>query len=92
MADRWKPTPLQQKIGLKYLAMVEKAMSGDRHADLIIPDRSVRPAGKLSGKPMTHMENTSIARYVWLPIEWEGEKPIIRWQNEWKIDADDNTR
>ena len=34
---------------------------------------------------MTHMENTSIARYVWLPIEWEGDKPTIRWQEEWKI-------
>lgn len=21
--------------------------------------------------------------YVWLPIEWEGEKPVIRWQDEW---------
>lgn len=37
------------------------------------------------GKPVTHMENTSIARYVWLPIKWQGDKPTIRWQEEWKI-------
>lgn len=85
MADRWKPKPNQMKFGRRYLKLVEKAMSSDRHADLRIPDRSIRPAGTLSGKPMTHMENTSIARYVWLPIEWEGDKPTIRWQEEWKI-------
>ncbi len=85
MADRWKPTERQQKFGLKYLKLVENAMSGDRHADITTPDRSPRPAGKLSGKPMHHSENTSIARYVWLPIEWEGDKPVIRWQDEWKV-------
>lgn len=84
-ADRWKPTERQQKFGLKYLKLVENAMSGDRHADITTPDRSPRPAGKLSGKRMHHSENTSIARYVWLPIEWEGDKPVIRWQNEWKV-------
>lgn len=84
MADRWKPTKQQQKMGRKYLKLIEKAMSGDRHADLIKPDKSVRPAGKLSGKRMRHPENTSISRYVWLPIEWEHDKPMIRWYNEWK--------
>lgn len=28
--------------------------------------------------------NTSIATYVWLPIMFEGEKPVIRWFDEWK--------
>ena len=36
-----------------------------------IPDRSPRLAVMLSGKLIQHSENTSIARYVWLPIEWE---------------------
>lgn len=84
MADRWKPLPHQQKFGLKYLKTVEKAMSGDRHADITVPDRSPRVAGRLSGKLIHHPMNTSIARYVWLPIEWEGEKPVIRWKDEWK--------
>ena len=29
-------------------------------------------------------KNTSIAEYVWLPIELDGEKPTIRWYDEWK--------
>lgn len=30
--------------------------------------------------------NTSLADYVWLPITFEGERPIIRWQTEWRIE------
>ena len=85
MADRWKPTERQKKFGIKYLKLVEKAMSGGKHADITTPDYSPRPAGKLSGKPIIHTENTSIARYVWLPIEWDGEKPLVRWHDEWTI-------
>ena len=28
--------------------------------------------------------NTSIADYVWLPIEWENDKPVLRWQDSWQ--------
>lgn len=31
-------------------------------------------------------ENTSIAKYVWLPVEWENDKPMIRRRNEWRIE------
>lgn len=86
MGDRWKPTERQKKFGLKYLKLVEKAMSGDRHTDITIPDRSPRLAVMLSGKLIRHSENTSIARYVWLPIEWEDDKPVIRWHDEWRIE------
>jgi len=24
-------------------------------------------------------------RYVWLPVEWEGEKPVIRWRDTWLL-------
>ena len=26
------------------------------------------------------------ARYIWLPIEFENGKPVVRWQDEWKPD------
>jgi hypothetical protein len=28
--------------------------------------------------------NTSIAEYVWLPIQFENDKPTIRWYGKWK--------
>jgi Glycosyl hydrolases family 43 len=30
--------------------------------------------------------NTSQARYVWLPIRFDGDRPTIEWQSEWSID------
>ena len=29
-------------------------------------------------------KDTSIADYVWLPVEFEGEVPVIRWYDEWR--------
>ena len=30
--------------------------------------------------------NTSIADYVWLPIQFDGDKPYIKWYDSWKIE------
>lgn len=30
-------------------------------------------------------ENAIDGRYIWLPVEFEDEKPIIRWYDEWRI-------
>jgi hypothetical protein len=32
-------------------------------------------------KPEKHIDG----RYIWLPIEWENGKPIIRWKDEWDL-------
>lgn len=86
MADRWKPTAFGKWFSKRYYAMIEKAMSGGRHEEITKPDRSPKKAGSLPRKEMRHMENTSIARYVWLPVEWKDGKPLIRWQEEWRIE------
>ena len=86
MADRWKPTGFGKWFSKKFYKMVEKAMSGNRHQEITTPNRSPKQAGSLPKKLQRHMENTSIARYVWLPIEWDGNKPVIRWRDEWKIE------
>lgn len=26
-----------------------------------------------------------ISRYVWLPMDWDDDKPMIRWKKEWKV-------
>ena len=28
------------------------------------------------------------ARYIWLPIEFEDGKPVVRWQDEWKLKSE----
>ena len=28
--------------------------------------------------------DTSISDYVWLPVEWENGRPVLKWHNEWR--------
>ncbi len=30
--------------------------------------------------------NTSLSRYVWLPIRFDGDQPVIEWRSEWTLD------
>lgn len=30
-------------------------------------------------------KNPIDGRYLWLPIEWEGEKPVLRWRETWSL-------
>lgn len=86
MADRWKPTKFDKWFTPKYYKMIEKAMSSGRHDNIAKPDYSPKTVGELPHKLLHHSENTSIARYVWLPIEWQDDKPMLRWHDEWKIE------
>lgn len=86
MADRWKPTAFGKWMTKKYYKLVENAMSSGKHEDITKPDYSPKTEASLSMKKMRHMENTSIARYVWLPIIWDNDKPTIKWYDEWKIE------
>ena len=78
-ADRWMPQwyvkPMAKLIiyGMK------------RHFADYRPDTSPQEATPLPGKEIHHSENTSVSRYVWLPIGWKGEKPVIRWRKEWSF-------
>ncbi len=47
---------------------------------------SDKEAGKC-GAPITLPQaDTSIADYVWLPLRFDGERPVIEWHDEWRIE------
>ena len=77
-ADRWKPQSWVPRMSRQILSGME------RHFADYVPDESVKEAAPLPGALQKQTENTSIARYVWLPIQWMGEKPVLRWTDEWK--------
>ncbi len=31
-------------------------------------------------------QNAIDGRYVWLPIEWEGDRPVLRWRDRWSLE------
>lgn len=66
--------------------LYDVTVNGERIEDITKPDRSPKKAGELPRKLQRHTENTSIARYVWLPIQWDGDKPVLRWQASWRLE------
>ena len=80
LADRWMPQWWVPK-------MAKAIQSGmERHFKDYKPDLSPKEAAPLPGVLQKHGENTCKSRYVWLPIEWEGDKPVIRWRGEWRVE------
>lgn len=77
-ADRWMPQWYIPK-------MARQIQSGmERHFKDYKPDLSPVDVDHVSGVLQHHSENTYKSRYVWLPITWEGEKPVISWKREWR--------
>ncbi len=77
-ADRWMPQWWIKPMSGQIIAGME------RHFKDYQPDTSPKEIVPLSGKEQVHQENTCKSRYVWLPITWEGEKPTLHWQKEWR--------
>ena len=71
-----------------YVPKMAKAIQSgmERHFKNIQPDTAPKEITSVPGQLQKHSENTCKSRYVWLPIEWDGDKPMIRWQKEWRIE------
>lgn len=83
MADRWLPG-LPEKEGENFYTgegyrktarMFEKEFGGSDDVK-----REEKPEETDYGK-----DDTSIARYVWLPVRFDGEIPYIEWLDEWRV-------
>lgn len=79
-ADRWMPG----KMAMKMSAQVIRGM--EKHFKDYKADYSPKKAQPLPGKLLKHTEKTCKSTYVWLPVEWEGDKPVIRWRDEWRVE------
>jgi hypothetical protein len=45
----------------------------------------VRPLSSPSAFDINLPQNPIPSGYIWLPLELEGDHPIIRWRNEWDL-------
>lgn len=79
-ADRWMPQWYVKPMAKQIISGME------RHFKDYKPDASPKAAAPLPEVEHRHKENTSISRYVWLSIEWQGDKPVIRWRGEWNAE------
>lgn len=79
-ADRWMPQWYVKPMAKQIISGME------RHFKDYQPDLSPKTAQPLPCMEQKHTENTYKSRYVWLPIEWDGEKPVIRWHDDWRVE------
>ncbi|CZQ96526.1 family 43 glycosylhydrolase [Trichococcus ilyis] len=80
LADRWVPDYVMTAERYDILSRVIAARFDERYTTT---DEEKK---QLMGSPILGNVDTSKANYVWLPIEWEGDRPIIRWHEEWRIE------
>ena len=75
-ADRWQPA--YQHLAYEDYAELYQSWF-DPEMDKTIPERKKHI-------PEDGKANTSMSDYVWLPIRFEGDKPVIDWKDEWRIE------
>ena len=79
MADRWIPDVVMTKE--KYNILLRAIQSHFNPRIKVSMDEKML----LKELPMLGTADTSKAQYVWLPIRFDGDQPVIAWKDEWKI-------
>ena len=81
MSDRWVPGfPVDAKLADLMERAVAKKYRPQQYS--ATPEEEVI----FSNAPNLHTANTSIADYVWLPIDFSSGKPEIIWRDSWRIE------
>ncbi|MCR2783544.1 MULTISPECIES: family 43 glycosylhydrolase [unclassified Microbacterium] len=79
LADRWLP---QLPVGMPNVYdSVAARMRGEAPKST-----DVAPGVFAAAMAAGSGENTAIADYVWLPIQFDGDRPYIQWLDEWRVD------
>lgn len=80
MADRWLPdTKVDARLADLFTRVIGSNYDPERYQATMDEKKEMYAANKLE------TADTRIADYVWLPITWNGEKPVIHWLSAWNI-------
>ncbi|MBT1170619.1 family 43 glycosylhydrolase [Bifidobacterium sp. SO4] len=85
MADRWAPA----WMGLRYSEYAERFQTMFERTPLpgeVIEQDIGVPGGASLDEYSDVTLDTSQAEYVWLPIQFEDDVPIIKWHDEWRVE------
>lgn len=80
MADRWVPEYVVTQKKYQQILRVVASLNYKEYRPKLTDYLAV------AGAPFLGSANTSIAKYVWLPLRFDGEIPFIEWHDEWQID------
>ena len=74
-ADRWVPDHMEYPYET-YAAVYDRVFDPEQQAD----ESELLQFGDEMNR------NTSISDYVWLPLRFEGDRPVIDWHDEWRLE------
>ncbi len=78
MADRWLPEqPVDARLADVFTRVIAGTYDPEHYQATDEERREMYAANKLE------TADTSIADYVWLPVEWNEDKPVLRWHENW---------
>lgn len=80
MADRWVPEYVMTK---ERYDIIYRAIACNYNKSI---KATMQEKVEMMKSPLMGSANTSIADYVWLPVEWEGDTPRIPWRDAWRIE------
>ena len=60
-----------------------KAPTVKEASPLELKNRALARKAAAEGFVLLENADTSIADYVWLPIDWVKGRPVLRWQDSW---------
>jgi hypothetical protein len=90
----WKPNPahwaVAKSIGGPWKEMGNPCIGKDKETTFESQSTYILPVpGKVGAfifmADRWRPDNAIDGRYVWLPIEFDGEKPILRWHDKWDL-------
>jgi hypothetical protein len=84
LADRW----MGPQSGLEFESGETSRLVQSSFAKIFAtPRQPLTPAEQALVPTALNLKiDTSISRYVWLPIRFDGDRPIIDWRSEWSLD------
>jgi hypothetical protein len=93
MADRWLPRLsdltdeafLDGRYSTDFRSAVRKVTAKPPQAPTPGEVQALQFVVKNDGTKLVGL-NTSISRYVWLPLRFDGERPVIGWRDEWRVE------
>ncbi|MCR5826269.1 MAG: family 43 glycosylhydrolase [Oscillospiraceae bacterium] len=81
MADRWLP---DYNVDARRADLFRRVIASNYAPEQYQASEAERR--EMYAGNVLETADTSHAEYVWLPIEWEGEKPVLRWHDAWKVE------
>ena len=85
-ADRWRPGKKNVTKSQWFYRFVKLSAKNPGYKKYVKVDREPKEAHPLPGEKRWNKDNTWCSDYVWLPVEWIGGKPVLRWRDEWRVE------